>query len=242
MRDDRAWRRWASTVADLLLGARCPGCGFPQVGLCPACRDGLSTGSVRFAQPSPPPPGLPPTIAAGPYDELLRRLISAHKERQAWLLTGVLGAQLAVSVQTLMERSGTAVPDRVVLVPIPSSARAVRSRGRDATRAIAWAAARRLHRTVGWRVAVRPLLRPVRKVDDQSKLNAQQRWSNVAGAYRARRGVGAVGVSTLPTTIVVDDLITTGASLAEARRALDDVGVDVLGGAVVAATVRRRTR
>lgn len=211
------------------------------MGLCPACREGLSTGRVRFAAPSPPPPGFPPTVAAGAYDELLRRLISAHKERQAWLLSGVLGARLAVSVQTLVENSGAGrTPDRLILVPVPSSARAIRSRGRDATRAIASAAARRLPSTAAGPVSVWPVLRPVRRVDDQSGLTAQQRRTNVAGAYRARRGRRRYQVGPVPpVTVIVDDLVTTGASMAEARRALDDAGIAVLGAAVVAATVRR---
>lgn len=181
-------------------------------------------------------------MTAGPYDELFRQLISAHKERQAWLLTGALGRQLAAAVQVLLDRTALpAGPDSsVVLVPIPSSVRAVRSRGRDATRAIAIAAARWLRRSAGRRVSVASRLRPVRRLADQSDLNAQQRHANLAGAYRLRRRV-PVAISTgRPTAIVVDDLVTTGASLAEARRALDEEGVTVIGAAVVAATVRRR--
>lgn len=234
--------RWVSTVGDLLLGACCPGCGVPEFGLCRACRDCLSTRNPRYAIPSPPPAGFPPTIATGPYDELVRQLISAHKERQAWLLTGVLGGQLAASVQTLMDRMGpNHRTGRLVLIPIPSSARAIRSRGRDATHAIALSAARKVRRSGPGTVQVCHVLRPVRKVADQSDLTAQQRRANVTGAYGVRRLPTRRLLSATGRTaaIVVDDLVTTGASLAEARRALDAAGVSVIGAAVVAATARR---
>lgn len=242
MTHDRAWRRWTSTAGDLLLGACCPGCGDAALGLCPSCSDRLSDRSPRTALPSPPPPGFPPTVTAGPYDELFRQLISAHKERQAWLLTGALGRQLATAVQVLLHRTDP-LPgsNRLVLVPIPSSARAIRSRGRDATRAIAISAARWLRRSDSRPVSVVSRLRPGRRLADQSGLSAQQRQANLAGAYRIRGGAPAWRAAAAGPTaaIVVDDLVTTGASLAEARRALDEAGVTVLGAAVVAATVRR---
>lgn len=233
-------RHWISAVGDLLLGASCPGCGKPEMGLCRPCSDELRGWNPRYVVPSPPPAGFPPTIAAGPYDELMRQLISAHKERQAWLLTGALGDRLAAAVQTVVGRVGADhLPDRLVLVPIPSSPRAVRSRGRDATRAIALLAARRIRRADGLAVSVSRGLRPVRKVADQSGLTAQQRRTNVDGAYRARRWRMQWLATRSEAVIVVDDMVTTGASLAEARRALDAAGRPVLGAAVVAATVRR---
>ncbi len=206
------------------------------------CQAALASQSPHYAVPSPPPPGFPPTITAGPYDELLQRLISAHKERQAWLLTGVLGSRLAGAVQALVDRAQPhQPPDRIVLVPIPSSRQAVRSRGRDATRAIATATAHRLARQSVARVSVARMLRPVRKLADQSALNAAQRRANLEQAYRARTRVLSRMTSRSPATetIIIDDLVTTGASLAEARRALDEADISVLGAAVVAATVRR---
>jgi len=165
---------------------------------------------------------------------LLRNLVSAHKERQAWLLTPALGRRLATSIAPLLP---VAEPGLVHLVPVPSSAAAVRSRGRDATTAIARSAARRLNAArTGCTLRVVRLLRPVRRLADQSDLTAVERRANLAGAY-------AVRPSFLPRrsvrVIVVDDLVTTGSSLAEATRALTTAGLEVIGAAVIAATVRR---
>ena len=52
--------------------------------------------------PDPCPPGFPTTVASAPYDRLLRRLIIAHKERQALGLSRLLADRLAVSVHVLL--------------------------------------------------------------------------------------------------------------------------------------------
>lgn len=123
-----------------------------------------------------------------------------------------------------------------VLVPVPSAPSAVRSRGRDATAAIAAATVRRLPHDVG-RVSMIKLLRPVRRLADQSELSESGRRHNLAGAYAARPD-GVRRVQDRPV-ILIDDLVTTGSSLTEARRALETAGLTVLGAAVIAATRRR---
>jgi predicted amidophosphoribosyltransferase len=191
--------------------------------LCGGCRASLAATVPRRTRPLPCPPGFPTTITGGPYDDLMRKLISAHKERQAWLLTPALSSRLAAAVVPLL------CEGPVLLVPVPSSAAAVRSRGRDATAAIAAGAARRLR--PGRAVRMVRLLRPVRRLADQSGLSAAQRQANLAGAYAVRKAMPG-------QVIIVDDLVTTGASIAEATRALTAAGWNVVGAAVLAATVR----
>ena len=85
------------------------------------------------------------TVTSSTYDPILRRLISAHKERQALALTSFLAERLALSVHGLLASGPYAVrTGRIVLVPIPSAASTVRQRGFDATAAMARLAARRL--------------------------------------------------------------------------------------------------
>jgi predicted amidophosphoribosyltransferase len=107
-----------------------------------------------------------------------------------------------------------------------------RSRGHDpvARTAAAAAAALRAH---GERTVALPLLRHARPVADQAGLTAAERAANLAGALLARPGSAtAVGGSAL---VLVDDVLTTGATLAEAARALGAVGCPVTGAVVVAA-------
>ncbi|MEU9016312.1 phosphoribosyltransferase family protein [Actinomadura sp. NPDC048394] len=79
-------------------------------------------------------------------------------------------------------------------------------------------------------------LRQCRRVADQAGLGAKARRDNLSGALEA------VGRAPLAgrRVVLVDDVITTGASLAEAARALRAAGADVVAAATVAATPLRR--
>jgi predicted amidophosphoribosyltransferase len=72
-------------------------------------------------------------------------------------------------------------------------------------------------------------------VRDQAALNAQQRADNLAGALCTTRTMRPRAGDAV---VVVDDVVTTGATLTEAVRALHTAGNSVLGAATVAATSR----
>ncbi|MEV8596473.1 hypothetical protein [Streptomyces sp. NPDC052012] len=94
----------------------------------------------------------------------------------------------------------------------------MRARGHDAGRRIAFAAAGVLRRC-GVPARVVPVLRQRRDVADQSGLSAQERLANLAGALAVAPG-GERLLRTAGPVVLVDDLMTTGASLAEAARAV----------------------
>lgn len=161
-----------------------------------------------------------------------RALVLAHKERGRTGLARSLGRALAPAVRLV-----TAHP--VVLVPVPSRAEVRRTRGHDPVARTAAAAAVAL-RAGGEHTLALPLLRHARPVADQAGLPASQRASNLAGALLGRPGAAAaVGGSAV---VLVDDVLTTGATLAEAARALRAVGCSVAGGVVVAAVEHPTTR
>jgi predicted amidophosphoribosyltransferase len=226
-----SFERWLAAAGDLLLGATCHGCGQPWWGICPGCRLQLAGRSPFFTAPVPCPDGFPVTVTSSVYDPILRRVINAHKERQALTLTSFLAEQLALSVYTLLASNPHTVgASRIVLVPIPSAPRTVRRRGFDATASMARLAARRLR--VQYPITVRSALTQARRVADQAGLAAAARWENLADAYRLRRPI------TDGAAVLVDDLVTTGSSLSEAARVLRAARIPVLGAATVAATVR----
>ncbi|MFF3405642.1 ComF family protein [Streptomyces sp. NPDC002742] len=106
----------------------------------------------------------------------------------------------------------------VLLVPVPSARGAVRARGHDPARRIALAAAGELRRA-GTPARVLGVLRQRRAVADQSGLNSRQRLENLAGALEVVAG-GERLLARGGPVVLVDDLMTTGASLAEAARAV----------------------
>ena len=184
------------------------------------------------AWPEPRPAGLPPPTASAPYGDELRKLIVAHKEEARYALARPLGAVLAAAVRA-------ALGDRraVWLCPVPSARSTVRQRGHDPLGRITRAAARVLRRQG---IDARPVaaLRVVRRPDDQAGLSAERRTANLAGAFAARSR-WAERLTDQPV-LVVDDVITTGSTLAEAGRALESGGIPVLGCAVLAATRRQK--
>ncbi|CAN5326334.1 ComF family protein [soil metagenome] len=228
-------------LLDLFLGGSCLGCRAPGRVLCRSCRDELPTEAFQ-AWPAPVPDGLAAPYAVAPYDGVVRDLVIGHKERHLVGLRDVLGALLARSVLAALARHDAR--GAVLLVPVPSRRASVRSRGRDATREMTERARRTVQWTGGGRydVLLAPLLRSRPGVVDQAGLDIDERRENLTGSMacssaavrRFARRVGAAHV------VVCDDVLTTGATLREAQRALAAAGVPVLGHACVAATVRRR--
>lgn len=225
--------RGTAAAGDLLLGARCAGCGEPWWGACPACRRLVTARVPLPTRPDPAPLGFPPTVSAGPYDDVLRGLITAHKEEQALQLTRLLGQLLAGCVRYLAEVGGLRRSDQLILVGVPSARAALRRRGFDATAALGRQAVRSL-RGSEMHVRMIELLSQRHGTLDQAGLGAAARQANLRGSVRLRR-------RRLPRdpVILIDDVVTTGASLTEAARVLRAAGVPLIGACTVAATQRR---
>lgn len=170
-------------------------------------------------------------------------MLIAHKERGRRGLSGSLGALLAEAALTACEASASSyegddascVTSRWVLVPAPSRRSAVRQRGDDTVASLARVAAATLTQAGLVSTSAR-WLRHRRPVRDQAGLSADARGRNVAGA---------LGLAKIPDlgpgdrVIVVDDITTTGATMAESVSVLRHHGVNVVAAAAVAATQRR---
>ena len=219
-------------AADLLLGAQCAGCGRPALTLCRPCGIAISPEpDVAWPQPCPPalrrPTRVTP-VAAGANADVLRRVLVAWKESGNTRLTSVLDHLLAASI---VEHAPTRRP--IVLVPVPTSRRSRRERGCDLVDELSRSAARLLRR-VGIEARVSQALTPARATADQVGLDAAARARNLRGAFRLRTDRSLAGRD----VIVVDDILTTGATVSEAVRVLTAAGHRPVGIAVVAATPR----
>ncbi|MFI6941614.1 ComF family protein [Streptomyces sp. NPDC050418] len=219
-------RGWWQDFTDLVLPADCGGCGRARTALCEPCRKALYGAVPRRVRPLTVPPGLPVVHAAAPYADAARAVLLAHKERGALVLAGALGEALARAVRVGVHtgvRTGTGAGagaragEPLLLVPVPSARGATAARGHDPVRRIALVASRALRRD-GVRARMLPVLRQRRAVVDQAGLDARARLVNMEGALDVVPG----GERLLATgrAVLVDDLMTTGASLAEAARAL----------------------
>ncbi|WP_121833391.1 ComF family protein [Streptomyces sp. S1] len=213
-------RGWWREIAGLVLPVACGGCGRPRTELCPECARALTGTAPRRVRPEPEPAGLPAVHAAAPYADAVREVLLAHKERGALALAGPLGGTLAGAVEAAAGAVTGSGAGPLLLVPVPSSRSSVRARGHDPTRRIALAAAGRLRRA-GRDVRVVPVLRQRRYVADQAGLGARGRLANLSGALEVVPG--GARLLAAGTVVLVDDLMTTGASLAEAARALGAV-------------------
>ncbi|MFI8944899.1 ComF family protein [Streptomyces sp. NPDC053750] len=219
-------RGWWRDLSDLVMPGECGGCGRARTVLCPRCRTALSGAAPGRVRPVPEPSGLPVVHAAARYADEVRAVLLAHKERGVLALTAPLGVALAGAVRTGLRgvRTGTGdagavrVRGPVLLVPVPSARRAVRMRGHDPARRIALAAAGELRRT-GTPARVLAVLRQRHTVADQSGLGARERLDNLDGALTVVPGGGRLLCRGGPV-VLVDDLMTTGASLTEAARAV----------------------
>jgi predicted amidophosphoribosyltransferase len=213
--------------------------GWLSCPVCPPCRaavDGATAGPVR---PVPPPAGLPPCAAWAGYAGTLRDLVLAYKEREAWGLASLLGAGLAAAVRVVSPGPGP-----LILVPVPATAAAIRARQGDHVLRLARVAAAQL-RLEGRLIGVQSVVRALPTGLDSTELGAAERAERALSAFAPRAGALArIGMGTNPTNervevVVVDDVVTTGATLAAVARVLAGCGVGVAGAAAVAATPRR---
>ena len=205
-----------------LLPVCCAGCDEPDVALCEQCRARL--------HPRVTSTGRGVRIWSGlAFEGVPARVVRALKEEGRTGLGRELAPALRAAVDAALrageDGSGDAQsPDpHIVFVPIPTSRAAFRRRGYRVIEVVA--------RHAGLHPA--RLLRPSRTTADQRGLGREARRDNVAGSMSAGAFAGL-------RIVVIDDVVTTVATLEEAARALRAGGAEVLGAATIAATARRQ--
>lgn len=204
----------------LLLPVSCAGCDEPDVALCERCILALEPAPRR--QIVEAPGGAIPVWSGLAFEGVAARVLRAIKQDGR---TG-LARSLVPALTAAVQRAEPGHSSAVILVPMPTSRAAYRRRG--------FRVPDLLVRRIGRR-GMR-LLRHARRTGDQRGLGRTARRRNVEGSLVAARDLSGQRV------MLVDDVVTTGASLAEAARALRSAGAEVVGAATVAATPRRFAR
>ncbi|HTQ07251.1 MAG TPA: phosphoribosyltransferase family protein [Polyangiaceae bacterium] len=205
----RAFREHA---LDLLARASCAACAGPRAGKPPFC--------ITCGEPAPALPceldGVPLVVAGryqAPLAPAIRRFKFEGHSELAPELARLLAPHLAVFELT-----------SVRYVPVPLHRARLVERGFNQSALLA----QRLARELGGRAEPR-LLERVRVTQQQAQLGREARAENVRGAFRVRRGVSGERV------VLVDDVVTTGATARACVGALRAAGSEVL---LVAALAR----
>jgi ComF family protein len=190
------------------LGAACPRCALPSIGAA-VCGDCF----VR-------PPPLDFAVAAFRYAFPVDRMIQALKYRGTLAMADGLADALAIAVR----RAGIARVDALVALPLAAARQ--RARGFNQAGEIA--------RPLAAALAVRldGGLARVRATPPQASLAWRERAQNVRGAFAAEHPFSGARVA------IVDDVMTTGATLHAAARALRAAGAREVGAFVVARALR----
>jgi predicted amidophosphoribosyltransferase len=223
-------RRLLDDAGDLAFGGVCAGCEVRPGLLCAACTGEL-IGSPWLAEHRP---GGLRVSAVAQYGGVARSVVLAHKERGRLGLSARLGDALAVAAAGLLEAPGgcpSCSRRTLALVPAPSARTVVRARGHDPMVRVARRAAVVLRRA-GHDCGVVPALRQCRRIADQAGLGQAARRENLRDALAVRRA--AIALLQDRCVVLVDDVVTTGATLSEAARAMRVAGVEPCGAAVVA--------
>jgi ComF family protein len=223
-------RRFWQSGLDLLFPPRCAGCGNPgtvwcsscddrliklQARICPLCGGRLHRSKIcRNCSQNPLPlPVRSYALYEGPLVRALLQLKYRPNRR--------LAVEMAVWLKRLFQREGWSAS---MVVAVPLSVSRLRHRGYNQVALIASALARMLELPFD-----AGALRRIRETPSQVGLDPTERWSNVSGAFRSYL------VKEPPQAVLlVDDLITTGATMAACASALQWTGVKQVFGLTVA--------
>ena len=210
-------------LSELIFPDRCISCGALGISICSQCRTGWNLHSY-LSYVGKNPQGLLTVTSSIIYSPVAQKVILAAKESHIKRADDLVSEAIAHSVRKVLHSH------RVdAFIPIPSRNSAVRLRGREFVEEMVQQSSHE------FRIPSKPILLHRKRVRDQSSLDQNDRWNNLEGAFvvEEKEFLGK-------RVLLIDDLVTTGATLSEAHRALKYAGIEVVG--AVTAAVARTTK
>lgn len=209
-------KKFLNPLLDLVYPKKCPGCQIPSQSICEVCKSFWKrpTTTIFLNQNK-----LSVTSVAQ-YRKEVRSVLLAYKEN------GEREAGKVLTEALSQARLGFSNYTTCTFVPIPSNPKSVRRRGRDFMLDLC----NKVASQTGDKVL--SILEVNRDVRDQTKLDEKQRSRNLVGAFDCTSKY----LNLAAPVILVDDLLTTGASMREAHRALRQRGVIPIGAITAAHT------
>ena len=206
-----------NSLNELLFPSRCISCSSLGLTLCSKCRRGWNLHIYRTTVGRRSEFSLQVTSSVL-YSSIAQKIILGAKESHLVVADEFVSSAITHSLQDVLRTQWVDF-----LIPIPSRKSATRLRGREFIAEMAKPASEKFGISIS-----SPLIHR-RRVRDQSELDFKERWNNLEGAFVVEGVDGLSG-----NAVLVDDLVTTGATLIEAARALRYAGIQVIG-AVTAA-------
>ena len=210
-------------LLDLVYPKRCPGCHLPSASICESCNSFWQKQTISITLLKKQVSDLL-VVSVAQYRDEVRAVLLAYKE------DGEREAGKVLTEALLQARRGISNYSVCTFVPIPSNPKSVRRRGRDFMLDLCNQVA------IQSGDKVLSIIKVNRDVQDQSKLSEKERSQNLVGAFDcAPKNLKLLAKFPI---ILVDDLLTTGATLREAQRALRQRGVIPIGAITAAHTAR----
>lgn len=210
-------------MLDLVLPLECGGCGAPKTRWCDTCANELAPTPEQPHVVTPRVDPQVPVFALGRYAGARRRSIVAMKDRGRTDLIKPLSHALAIGIHRLTTWGLLDVP--LTIVPAPTRRAAARKRGGDPVARMAKAAVQNHPE-----ITVAPALRMKALARDSAGLGTAERERNIAG-----RVVLTQRAPIRQEVLLVDDIVTTGATACESVRILHAAGIRVAAVLAVAA-------
>lgn len=239
MPPDRA-RDVLTDLVDLVLPVSCAGCGAPGRALCPACLGRWSGAPRRCEHAAGRLDRMDGTVlpvwALAVNDATVRRAVGVWKDGGRVDVTPWFAAVLTRAVRALAPVLPTGPGRPLLVVAAPASRAGLARRGEDLVAALAVAAAASVAepRPGGPGPRAVRALRLAGRGRDQVGLGVRGRSANLAGRVRVRpRHAGTLRGADV---LLVDDVLTTGATLAACRAAVEAAGGSPVAAVVLAVT------